>query len=147
MEETKDWRRNNIKRLISIVSAVVFILAAGLVVSTSSAEASVPRFSFQTEDGKWDGEIGNPNKGSDLEIQLVPPIRLKTSSGSKVLTNYSKLRVRLVNAKTGKATGYHSLAGGKTVFTNMKVGKFYVDVKDGYASGKVSGKLDILFKN
>ena len=114
---------------------------------TSSAQASVPQYSFQTEDGKWDGEIGNPNKGSDLQIELVPPIRLKTSSWSKLLTNYSDIRVRLVNVKTGKATGYHSLAGGKTLFTGMKVGKFYVDGKDGYPSGKIHGKLQIVFMN
>ena len=137
----------HIKSLLSILRAVVFVLVGGMVFGTSSAQASVPQYSFQTEDGKWDGEIGNPNKGSDLQIELVPPIRLKTSSWSKLLTNYSDIRVRLVNVKTGKATGYHSLAGGKTLFTGMKVGKFYVDGKDGYPSGKVHGKLQIVFMN
>ncbi|WP_224773546.1 hypothetical protein [Metabacillus idriensis] len=117
-----------------------------MVLGISSAQASVPQYSFQTEDGKWDGEIGNPNRGSDLEVELISPIYLRTSSGSKLLTNYSNVWVRLCNASTGKCTGYHSLAGGKTLFTGMKTGKFYVDVKDGYTSGNVSGKLQIVFK-
>ncbi|MEK3797282.1 hypothetical protein MHI18_03315 [Peribacillus sp. FSL H8-0477] len=135
------------KRIFLILSTVVFVLAGGLALDNSSAQASVPRYSFQTEDGKYDGEIGNPNKGSDIQIELVSPIYFKTSTGSKKLTDYSKIQVRLVNASTGKATGYHSLAGGKALFKGMKIGKFYVDVKDGYASGKVTGKLDIVFMN
>ncbi|MGE7601538.1 hypothetical protein ACQKL5_03440 [Peribacillus sp. NPDC097675] len=135
------------KRLFVIVSTVLFVLVGGLVVGSSTAQASVPRYSFQTEDGKWDGEIYNPNKGSDIQIELVSPIYLKTSTGSKKLTDYSKIQVRLVNAKTGNTTVYQSLAGGKTLFTGMKPGKFYVDVIDGYSSGKVKGKLDIVFMN
>ena len=135
------------KRLFVIVSTILFVLVGGLVVGSSTAQASVPRYSFQTEDGKWDGEIYNPNKGSDIRIELVSPIYLKTSTGSKKLTDYSKIKVRLVNAKTGNTTVYQSLAGGKTLFTGMKTGKFYVDVIDGYSSGKVSGKLDIVFMN
>lgn len=137
---------NNIKNLFSILSTFVLVLVGGMVLGNSSAQASVPQYSFQTEDGKWDGEIGNPNKGSDLEVELVSPIYLKTTSGSKLLTNYSNIWSRLCNASTGKCTGYHSLAGGKTLFTDMKIGKFYVDVKDGYSSGRVSGKLQIVFK-
>lgn len=135
------------KNLFLFLSTFVLVLAGSITAGTSSAQASVPQYSFQTEDGKWDGEIGNPNKRSDLEIELVTPIYLKTSSGSKELTNYSNVSVRLVNARTGKSTGYHSLAGGKAVFTGMKIGKYYVDVKDGYSSGKVKGKLQIAFKN
>lgn len=137
---------NNIKNLFSILSMFVLVLVGGMVFGNSSAQASVPQYSFQTEDGKWDGEIGNPNRGSDLRVELVSPIYLKTSSGSKLLTNYSNIWSRLCNASTGKCTGYHSLAGGKTLFTDMKIGKFYVDVKDGYSSGRVSGKLQIVFK-
>lgn len=137
---------NNIKNLISILSMFVLVLVGGMVLGNSSAQASVPQYSFQTEDGKWDGEIGNPNRGSDLQVELVSPIYLKTSSGSKLLTNYSNIWSRLCNASTGKCTGYHSLAGGKTLFTDMRIGKFYVDVKDGYSSGRVSGKLQIVFK-
>ncbi|MEC2057898.1 carboxypeptidase regulatory-like domain-containing protein [Peribacillus psychrosaccharolyticus] len=135
------------KNLFLFFSTFVLVLACGLAAGTSSAQASVPQYSFQTEDGKWDGEIGNPNKHSDLEVELVSPIYLKTSSGSKKLTNYSNVSVRLVNARTGKSTGYHSLADGKALFTGMKIGKYYVDVKDGYSSGKVKGKLQIVFKN
>lgn len=135
------------KNLFLFLSTFVLVLAGSIAAGTSSAQASVPQYSFQTEDGKWDGEIGNPNKRSDLEVELVRPIYLKTSSGSKELTNYSNVSVRLVNARTGKSTGYHSLAGGKAVFTGMKIGKYYVDVKDGYSSGKVKGKLQIAFKN
>lgn len=135
------------KNLFLFLSTFVLVLAGSITAGTSSAQASVPQYSFQTEDGKWDGEIGNPNKRSDLEVELVRPIYLKTSSGSKELTNYSNVSVRLVNARTGKSTGYHSLAGGKAVFTGMKIGKYYVDVKDGYSSGKVKGKLQIAFKN
>lgn len=137
---------NNIKKLFSIFSVFVFVLVGGMVFGNSSAQASVPQYSFQTEDGKWDGEIGNPNRGSDLQVELVSPIYLKTSSGSKLLTNYSNIWSRLCNASTGKCTGYHSLAGGKTLFTDMRIGKFYIDVKDGYSSGRVSGKLQIVFK-
>ena len=134
------------KKVYSLISIVMMAVLAITTIGGSSAQASVPRFSFQTEDGKWDGEIGNPNKGSDLEVELVSPIYLKTSSGSKLLTNYSNLWARLCNASTGNCTGYHSLAGGNTLFTDMKIGKFYVDVKDGYSSGKVYGKLQIIFK-
>lgn len=137
---------NNIKNLFSILSMFVLVVVGGMVFGNSSAQASVPQYSFQTEDGKWDGEIGNPNRGSDLQVELVSPIYLKTSSGSKLLTNYSNIWSRLCNASTGKCTGYHSLAGGKTLFTDMRIGKFYVDVKDGYSSGRVSGKLQIVFK-
>ncbi|MEC0347646.1 hypothetical protein [Peribacillus frigoritolerans] len=137
---------NNIKNLFSILSMFVLVLVGGMVFGNSSAQASVPQYFFQTEDGKWDGEIGNPNRGSDLQVELVSPIYLKTSSGSKLLTNYSNIWSRLCNASTGKCTGYHSLAGGKTLFTDMRIGKFYVDVKDGYSSGRVSGKLQIVFK-
>ncbi|ULM96454.1 hypothetical protein L8956_22060 [Peribacillus frigoritolerans] len=137
---------NNIKNLFSILSMFVLVLVGGMVLGNSSAQASVPQYSFQTEDGKWDGEVGNPNRGSDLQVELVSPIYLKTSSGSKLLTNYSNLWSRLCNASTGKCTSYHSLAGGKTIFTDMRIGKFYVDVKDGYSSGRVSGKLQIVFK-
>lgn len=137
---------NNIKKLFSIFSVFVLVLVGGMVFGNSSAQASVPQYSFQTEDGKWDGEIGNPNRGSDLQVELVSPIYLKTSSGSKLLTNYSNIWSRLCNASTGKCTGYHSLAGGKTLFTDMRIGKFYIDVKDGYSSGRVSGKLQIVFK-
>lgn len=135
------------KNLFLFFSTFVLVLACGLAAGTSSAQASVPQYSFQTEDGKWDGEIGNPNKHSDLEVELVSPIYLKTSSGSKKLTNYSNVSVRLVNARTGKSTGYHSLGDGKALFTGMKIGKYYVDVKDGYSAGKVKGKLQIAFKN
>ena len=135
------------KHLFLILSILVLALAGGLALGSSSAEASVPRYSFKTEDGKYDGEIGDPNKSSNIQIELVSPVYLKTSSGSKKLTDYIKIQVRLVNAKTGKSTGYHKLTGGKTLFKGMKTGEFYVDVKDGYASGKVTGKLDILFMN
>lgn len=137
---------NNIKNLFSIFSMFVLVLVGGMVFGNSSAQASVPQYSFQTEDGKWDGEIGNPNRGSDLQVELVSQIYLKASSGSKLLTNYSNIWSRLCNASTGKCTGYHSLAGGKTLFTDMRIGKFYIDVKDGYSSGRVSGKLQIVFK-
>lgn len=134
------------KRLFSI-STVALVLAGGLIFGTSSAQASIPQYNFQTEDGKWDGEIGNPNKGSNIRVELVGPIYLKTASGSKVLTDFSNVKVRLVNAKTGKTTSYHSLAGGSTVFTGMKMGKFYIDIKDGYAKGKISGKTQAPFLN
>lgn len=135
------------KRLYLILSIAVLFMAAELALGTSPAQASVPQYSFQTEDGKWDGEIGNEYNGSDISIELTPPIYLKTSSGSKSLKDYSKMKVRLVNARTGKSTGYHSLTGGKAAFTNMKTGKFYVDVKDGYPSAAVAGKLQIVFLN
>ena len=135
------------KRLYVTLSIAVLFMVGGLAFGTSSAQASVPQFSFKTEDGKWDGEIGNEYKGSNISIELTPPIYLKTSSESKRLKDYSKLKVRLVNARTGKSTDYHSLKSGKATFKNMKAGKFYVDVKDGYPSAKVSGKLQIVFLN
>ena len=65
---------NNIKNLFSILSMFVLVLVVGMVLGNSSAQASVPQYSFQTEDGNWDGEIGNPNRGSDLQVELVSPI-------------------------------------------------------------------------
>jgi len=83
------------KKVYSLISIMMIAVLAITTIGGSSAQASVPRFSFQTEDGKWDGEVGNPNKLANIEIDLVSPIYLKTASGTTPLSNYSKLSVRL----------------------------------------------------
>ncbi|NGY89416.1 hypothetical protein F3K44_00840 [Bacillus megaterium] len=91
-------------------------------------------------------KVGNPNKLANIEIDLVSPIYLKTASGTTSLSNYSKLSVRLRNANTGATTSYHTFTNGKALFTSMKTGKYYVDIKDSFTNGYVSGKLDVVFK-
>ncbi|GAB1793158.1 hypothetical protein [Priestia megaterium] len=134
------------KKVYSLISIVMMAVLAITTIGGSSAQASVPRFSFQTEDGKWDGEVGNPNKLANIEIDLVSPIYLKTASGTTPVSNYSKLTVRLRNTNTGATTSYHTFTNGKALFTSMKTGKYYVDIKDTYTNGYVSGKLDVVFK-
>ncbi|MGG3182665.1 hypothetical protein ABEQ41_31085 [Priestia megaterium] len=134
------------KKVYSLISIVMMAVLAITTIGGSSAQASVPRFSFQTEDGKWDGEVGNPNKLANIEIDLVSPIYLKTASGTTPVSNYSKLTVRLRNANTGATTSYHTFTNSKALFTSMKTGKYYVDIKDTYTNGYVSGKLDVVFK-
>jgi len=134
------------KKVYSMVSIMIMAVLAITTIGGSSAQASVPRFSFQTEDGKWDGEVGNPNKLANIEIDLISPIYLKTASGTTPLSNYSKLSVRLRNANTGATTSYHTFTNSKALFTSMKTGKYYVDIKDSFTNGYVSGKLDVVFK-
>jgi len=134
------------KKVYSMISIVMIAVLAITTFGGSSAQASVPRFSFQTEDGKWDGEVGNPNKLANIEIDLVSPIYLKTASETTPLSNYSKLSVRLRNANTGATTSYHTFTNGKALFTSMKTGKYYVDIKDSFTNGYVSGKIDVVFK-
>jgi len=134
------------KKMYSLFIIVIMAILSITTIGGSSAQASVPRFSFQTEDGKWDGEVGNPNNLANIEIDLVSLIYLKTASGTTQLSNYSNLSVRLRNASTGATTSYHTFTNGKTLFTSMKTGKYYVDIKDTYTNGYVSGKLDVVFK-
>jgi len=134
------------KKMYSLFIIVIMTILSITTIGGSSAQASVPRFSFQTEDGKWDGEVGNPNNLANIEIDLVSLIYLKTASGTTQLSNYSNLSVRLRNASTGATTSYHTFTNGKTLFTSMKTGKYYVDIKDTYTNGYVSGKLDVVFK-
>ncbi|WP_375347540.1 hypothetical protein ACEWPB_29320 (plasmid) [Priestia megaterium] len=134
------------RKMYSLFSIVIMGLLAITTIGGSSAQASVPRYSFQTEDGKWDGEVGNPNNLANIEIDLVSPIYLKTTSGTTQLSNYNSLSVRLRNASTGATTSYHNFTNGKTLFTSMKTGKYYVDIKDSFTNGYVSGKLDVVFK-
>ncbi|TCP66442.1 hypothetical protein [Baia soyae] len=133
------------KKAVSILSVCAISAVTIFTVGIGSANASVPRYSFQTEDGKWDGFIGNENNGSSIQIELVKPLYSKTSSGTKVFTDYSKLWVRLCNDKTKACTTFHNLSSGESTFTNMKKGGYNVDIKDELSSARISGKLDIIF--
>lgn len=134
------------KKTLSMLSACAIAFIATFTTGTGSANASVPRYSFQTEDGKWDGVIGNEYNGSNIQVILVKPLYSKTVSGTSTLfTDYSKLWARLCNAETKNCTTYHNLISGETTFTNMKAGRFNVDIKDDLPSASVSGQLDIVF--
>ncbi|SDZ17170.1 hypothetical protein [Thermoactinomyces sp. DSM 45892] len=134
------------KKAVSILSVCAISAATIFTVGIGSANASVPRYSFQTEDGKWDGFIGNENSGSSIQIELVKPLYSKNSSGiKKRFTDYSKLWVRLCNDQTKACTTFHNLIGGKSTFTNMKAGRYNVDIKDELSSASIFGQLDIIF--
>lgn len=134
------------KKPLLMFSACAMAFTATFTTSTGSADASVPRYSFQTEDGKWDGSIGNEYVGSNIQVELVKPLYSKTTSGkTKLFTDYSKLWARLCNAETKKCTTYHNLMSGEATFTNLKAGRYNVDIKDELPSASVSGKLDIIF--
>ncbi|MGG1575096.1 hypothetical protein [Fictibacillus sp. NRS-1165] len=108
-----------------IVFAIAFVTAFSFWNKTASA--SVPRFAFKTEDGKWDGSIYNPNSHSNLKIDLVHPLYV---NGTKKLTDTSKLKVRLCNAQTKACTAFKTLK---------------IDVRDSISNTQVSGKLDIIY--
>lgn len=134
------------KKPLFILSACAMAVIATFTAGTGSADASVPRYSFQTEDGIWDGFFGNENNGSTMQVELVKPLYSKTISGKSTLfTDYSKLWVRLCNAQTKTCTTYHNLKSGKATFTNMKAGGYNIDIKDELPSASVSGQLDTVF--
>ncbi|MDQ0417112.1 CO dehydrogenase/acetyl-CoA synthase epsilon subunit [Croceifilum oryzae] len=132
-------------KTVSILSVCAISAVTAFAVGVGSASASVPRYSFQTEDGKWDGFIGNENNGSSIQIELVKPLYSKTGSGIKKFTDYSKLWVRLCNEKTKACTTFHNLSSGESTFTNMKTGRYNVDIKDELSSASIFGQLDIIF--
>ncbi|SFX69887.1 hypothetical protein SAMN04487866_11839 [Thermoactinomyces sp. DSM 45891] len=133
-------------KTVSMLSVCAISAVTAFAVGIGSADASVPRYSFQTEDGNWDGFIGNENSGSSIQIELVKPLYSKNSSGiKKKFTDYSKLWVRLCNDQTKACTTFHNLSNGESTFTNMKTGRYNVDIKDELPSASIVGQLDIIF--
>lgn len=145
--KSKKERGCQMKKPFMLLSACAMAFIATFTTGTGTVDASNPRYSFQTEDGKWDGEFSNESNGSGIEIELAKPLYSKTASGSsKLFNDYSKLWARLCNAKTKQCTTFHNLKSGKSTFTYMKAGKYYVDIKDDLPSASVSGKLYILLE-
>ncbi|PRZ14289.1 hypothetical protein CLV36_10649 [Laceyella sediminis] len=135
------------KKPFAILCAATIAAAALLPFTANSVFASVPRYAFETEDGKWDGHVYNPEVVGDVEIVLVQPLYAKYTNGKTVkLKDTSKLWVRLCEANTRACTAYYNLASGKAQFDNVQVGHFYVDVKDELPNAHVSGQLDVVFK-
>ncbi|MDR6226677.1 hypothetical protein [Desmospora profundinema] len=120
------------------MSTVAVVVAFMMAIAPQSAFADETRyFYFETEDGKWDGNIRVPNHGTvGIGFYQLKPSWIAPSS----------LKVRLCRYAGGwRCTSYKSPAsGGNYVrFTNMYGDHYYIDVRDSWSGGSVSGMLAV----
>ncbi|SDW64131.1 hypothetical protein SAMN05444487_10512 [Marininema mesophilum] len=100
---------------------------------------------FKTEDGKYEHTFKTTNSYKNVGVDVSEIKKVKKSTGTKSNGSPSSLNVRLCSSSSGNCTSWKNLSTGAVDFTDMKVGTYYVDIRDKYASyyysGYVSGFL------
>jgi hypothetical protein len=138
------------KGIVAAVAAGSFVLGFGTL--NNAYAASYTDFgpaSFATEDGKYELTIRTTSVEKNVTVSVHYDLyAVNRNSGAVTPMNgdTSPLSVRLCNASTGNCTSFKSFSqdNGSAIFTNMKPGTYYVDIRDSWASyyfkGTVSAK-------
>ncbi|WP_338448447.1 hypothetical protein R4Z09_19750 [Niallia oryzisoli] len=116
-------------------SLVLLLVGFGLIFGLST-QTSADTWNFTTHDGKWDGAANPTYSKPNVQVDVYP---LQGEIGRPGF----ELEVRLCNANTGNCTVFKNVQWiksgyGRVHFTNMKPGKYFVDIWDN-VPGPVSG--------
>ncbi|NMH70483.1 hypothetical protein HF072_17020 [Bacillus sp. RO3] len=121
------------KKIIVVLTLVLALTFAGV----SSALAAT---SFNTEDGRYEMSLTTTSSKNDVKITVSNLVELHYA-GYESSASGTQLQARLCSASTGNCTGYQTMGGNTTTFTNMIPSTYYVDIRDVMSSSSISGKV------
>lgn len=132
------------KKALSVLGSLVLSMAILFGFSGVASANSFDWVAFQTEDGKWDGNLitttySQPNV--EVHLGAYGSLAPYTLGGTPV--DGQTLRVRLCNSSTGACTSYKYFGGSEDVysivFTGMKPATYRLDIIDASSSYRVKG--------
>ncbi|SDW31979.1 hypothetical protein SAMN05444487_102240 [Marininema mesophilum] len=118
------------KMVISFVALFTFMVVSAV---PAYADNYYDSKYFKTEDGKYEQTIATTSSDKNVQVYVSEIKKVKKSTGEKSDGSPSSLDVRLCNSSSGSCTSWKNLSGA-AIFTDMKAGTYYVDIKDKYAS-------------
>ncbi|WP_124726589.1 hypothetical protein [Staphylospora marina] len=130
--------------------AVVFVFSPAAYADTEYGPAS-----WRTEDGKYELTFTTTTSENDVQVSVWDLYKVHKTSGAQSSTNADSLQVRLCNTSTGNCTAYKTFYVENhlppiyyyQIFTNMKPGTYYVDIRDNLADYYVKGKVSAWTNN
>ncbi|ARA99477.1 MULTISPECIES: hypothetical protein [Geobacillus] len=133
------------KGIVALITAGALVFVLGNPNTYAASYTDFGPASFATEDGKYELTIRTTSVEKNVTIWVYDLYRVNRNSGAVTSMNgdTSPLSVRLCNASTGNCTAFKSFWEGNSsaIFTNMKAGTFYVDIRDSWANYYFKGKV------